>query len=45
MSSYEMLAKAAVNKIFSVEPFKSYEEYFNVYILKVPSNESGEGGR
>ena len=41
MSSYEMLAKAAVNKIFSVEPFKSYEEYFNVYILKVPSNESG----
>jgi len=41
METYEMLAQSAVNTIFSVEPFKTYEEYFNVYILKVPSNESG----
>ncbi len=41
MRSYEMLAKSAMNTLFSVEPFKSYKEYFNVYIMKVASNESG----
>lgn len=41
MRSYEMLAKSAMNTLFSVEPFKSYKEYFNVYIMKVPSVESG----
>ena len=41
MSKYEMLAKSAMNTLFSVEPFKSYKEYFNVYILKVASNASG----
>ena len=41
MRSYEMLAKSAMNTLFSVEPFKSYKEYFNVYIFRQPSNESG----
>lgn len=41
MPLYEMLAKAAMNTMFNVEPFKSYKEYFNVYIMKVASNESG----
>lgn len=41
MDKYEMLAKAAMNTLFSVEPFKSYKNYFNVYILKVASNASG----
>ena len=41
MSKYEMLAKSAMNTLFNVEPFKSYKEYFNVYIMKVASNESG----
>ena len=41
MGTYELLAKAAVDAIFNVEPFKTYAEYFNVYILKVPSNASG----
>ena len=41
MSRYEMLAKAAVNTLFSVEPYKSYKEYFNVFIMKAASNESG----
>ncbi len=41
MSKYEMLAKSAMNTLFNVEPFKSYKEYFNVYIMKVASNASG----
>ncbi len=41
MSKYEMLAKSAMNTLFNVEPFKSYKEYFNVYIMKVASDESG----
>ena len=41
MPLYEMLAKSAMNTMFNVEPFKSYKEYFNVYIMKVASNESG----
>lgn len=41
MDNYEMLAKSAMDKLFSVEPYKSYKEYFNVYILKVASFESG----
>lgn len=41
MPKYEMLANAAMNTLFNVEPFKSYKKYFNVYILKVASNESG----
>lgn len=41
MDKYEMLAKAAMNTLFSVEPFKSYKNYFNVYILKVASGASG----
>ena len=41
MPKYEMLAKAAMNTLFSVEPFKSYKNYFNVYIMKVASNASG----
>lgn len=41
MSKYELLAKSAINTLFEVEPYKSYKTYFNVYILKVASNESG----
>ncbi len=35
------LAKAAVDFVFSTEPFKTYKDYFNVYIMKAVSNESG----
>lgn len=38
---YERLAKSAINKLFDTEPYKSYEDYFNVYILKVASQGSG----
>ena len=41
LSDFEMLAKSGIDMMFSVEPFKTYKEYFNVWILKVPSNESG----
>ena len=29
------------NNLFSQSPFKAYTNYFNVYAIKVPSNESG----
>ena len=41
MTDYVSLARQALTTLFSVEPYKSYKEYFNVWILKVPSNESG----
>ncbi|MBO7509736.1 MAG: hypothetical protein J6T35_00995 [Bacteroidales bacterium] len=41
LSDFEMLAKSGIDMMFSVEPFKSYKEYFNVWILKTPSNQSG----
>ena len=40
---FETLAKDAVDYLFTVEPFKSYKDYFTVYICRVPSNESGAG--
>jgi hypothetical protein len=34
-------ANAIVTDMFSQSPFSEYTDYFNVYIIKVPSNESG----
>ena len=41
MDTYEMLAKSAMDALMSTEPFNHYREYFNIWILKVASNESG----
>ena len=41
LGQYEDDAKAAIEALFSVEPYKSYRDYFNVWIMKVASNESG----
>ena len=41
MDTYEMLAKSAMDALMGTEPFNHYREYFNVWILKVASNESG----
>lgn len=41
MAQYEMDAYAGLNALFSTEPYKSYRNYFNVWIFKVASNESG----
>ena len=38
---FEIDATNFMNDLFAEEPFASYENYFNVHILKVPSNESG----
>ena len=35
------LAKSATDFLFSTEPFKSYKDYFNVYLMKAVSKESG----
>ena len=40
---FEERAKAAVDFLFTVEPYKSYKEYFTVYICRTVSNESGAG--
>ena len=31
----------AIETLFSIEPFKTYREYFSVYIIETPSEESG----
>ena len=41
MSTYEMLAKSGIDALMNTQPFKNYQEYFNVWILKVASQESG----
>ncbi len=41
LDRYEMLAKSGIEAMFATEPFKSYRSYFNVWLLKVASNESG----
>ena len=41
LPEYENLAKSGINTLFDTEPYKTYRNRFNVYILKVPSRESG----
>ena len=41
MDQYEIDAKSGIDALFNTEPYKSYKGYFNVWILKVASNESG----
>ena len=43
LDHFEALAKSAVDYLFSVEPYKSYKDYFTVYLCRVASNESGGG--
>ena len=40
---YESLAKSALDFLFDTEPYKTYKNRFNAWILKVASNESGAG--
>jgi hypothetical protein len=40
-SDFEMLAKAGIDALMNTEPYKSYSNYFNVWILKAVSRESG----
>lgn len=38
---YRDLAESAIDFLFDTEPYKTYREYFNVYILSVASEQSG----
>lgn len=38
---YRARAIDCIETLFSVEPFKSYRDYFSVYIIEIPSVESG----
>ena len=41
MDDYEMSARMGLDALFATEPYKTYKQYFSVWILKVASNESG----
>ena len=41
LENFRGLAAEAVDYMFATEPFNSYKEYFNVYFLSVPSQDSG----
>ncbi|MBQ8501297.1 MAG: hypothetical protein IJ494_03180 [Bacteroides sp.] len=41
--TYDQVMNKAMEKIFSVEPYKSYREYFNVYAVKVVSENEEYG--
>ena len=38
---FKAAAHEAVDALFSTEPYKTYKDYFNVYIMQAVSNESG----
>ena len=40
-SVFETRAAQAMDYMFSVEPYKTYKDYFNVYIMWTPSKEAG----
>jgi|GEM_PF-1600626 len=40
---YEMFMHEAIDGFFDIQPFRTYREYFNVYVIEVVSAESGIG--
>lgn len=41
MDDYEVLAKSGIDVLMATEPYKTYKNFFNVWILRVASKESG----
>ena len=41
LPQYDRLARSAIDKLLDTEPYRSYADRFNVYILKVASAQSG----
>ena len=41
LSSYVMLAKSGIDALMNTEPYKTYKDFFNVWILQKPSEEAG----
>lgn len=38
---FEVRAKSGIDYLFNTEPYKTYRDYFTVYLCRVPSEESG----
>ena len=43
LNLFEELGQQGIDYLFSVEPYKTYRDYFTVYLCPVASNESGAG--
>ena len=43
LSNYVGRAHSAIDFLFETEPYKTYKDYFNAYVMEVPSEESGGG--
>lgn len=41
LGTYEQHTRSKIDELFAVEPYKSYKEQFNVWMVNVVSNESG----
>lgn len=41
LGSYEQHTRSKIDEMFAVEPYKSYKQQFNVWMVNVVSNESG----
>ena len=41
LADYRAQAKRMLDFIFSVDPYKQYKDYFNIYILDAASGQSG----
>ena len=41
LPAFRERAQEGINSLFSTSPYKQYKDYFNVYIIEVPSAESG----
>lgn len=41
MDKYNSNVQGVVEELFNAEPYSSYRNYFNVYTIEVPSEESG----
>ena len=41
MTKYENDVQNTIDKLFEEEPYKDYKNFFNVFAVEVPSNESG----
>ena len=41
LDKFEMRAKSGIDFLFNTEPYKTYKDYFTVYLFRAVSNESG----
>lgn len=41
LDKFKSLASEGIDFLFATEPFKTYKDYFNIYFLSIPSQDSG----